>query len=365
MKRAFGCLFVLVFICIIGYIIYEKREDTKDSIETYFRQSDEKPEPEREAKPSEQEEITTEYDFSLTSINGKTYSLSDLKGKVVLIDFWATWCPPCRRAIPYLCEIFEAYRDRGLIILGIACEDIMYGMMQNFITENNIKYPILEATDEVKEKFNIQAIPSVFLFNQNGDLVFKEVGFAEENIAELKHKIVELLGLSDTIGENSSYLVTSEIFGTVDEYFKANAGERISNSQGDVICRDFNRDDIEDVAIVFQNSAESKFYLAILHKEQSGYRSTLLTELTAKPVGNPDLLSLDRELLEGDFTTPFYLSKPNPEEAHNIIWKPRWPSKEEITQFKYCFTLNYYAGHRAHYFYDGQNYWFMHYIVLY
>ncbi len=365
MKKAIGCLFILIAIAGIGYMLYLYREEVTKAIEKYRPPKPQETRPDEQEKavePEEQisEESNFQYDFILRDLEGKTYSLNDFKGKVVLLDFWATWCQPCRMAIPYLCEIYADYRDRGLIILGIACEDIMFGMMQNFIIENNIKYPILEETDEVKEKFNIQAIPALFLFNQNGNLVFKEIGFSEENITKLKRKIVELLGSPDTIIRNSSYLPTSEFFSTIDEYIEANAGKRINNSQGDIIYRDFNSDDVKDVAIVFQDSAGSKFYLAILHKEQSGYRRALLNEL-----GKPALLSIDEELTEEDFTAPFYLSKPDPEEAYNIIWKPRWPTKEEIAQFKYCFTLNYYAGYRAHYFYDGQNYWFMHYIVLY
>lgn len=191
MKRAVGCLFPLVVICIIGYIIYEKREEIKDSIETFFRQPNEKPELEREAKPSEKE-IITEYDFSLTSINGKTYSLSDLKGKVVLIDFWATWCPPCRRAIPYLCELYETYRDAGLVVLGISCDQEMEDLRE-FLSENRSSYPILLADEDVLKRFEITAIPALILFNQQGKLVHKEVGYTEEKMAELRKMIEQLL----------------------------------------------------------------------------------------------------------------------------------------------------------------------------
>ncbi|MGQ9702170.1 MAG: peroxiredoxin family protein [bacterium] len=255
MKRAFGCLFVLIFLCIIGYIIYEKRDDIKDFIETYSKQPDEKPEPEREAKPSEQEEITTEYDFSLTSINGKTYSLSDFKGKVVLIDFWATWCPPCRKAIPSIVEIFNTYKERGLVILGISCdqgpEEFIIEDLKKFISEYDISYPILLGTEEVKKKYKIEAIPTIFLFDRKGKLVHKEVGFTEEKMAELR-KMIELLLYSD---------VQVNYFGQILSY-KRISGIEDFNLQNADECYDLSYSQISDEFLSSLHSTFDKLNIA-------------------------------------------------------------------------------------------------------
>jgi len=177
-------------------MLYLYREEVKKAIEKYRPQKKQERISEKEEKafePEEQisEESNFEYDFTLKGLDGKTYSLSDFKGKIVLLDFWATWCPPCRRAIPYLCEIYKDFKDKGLVILGISLDQEIEDLKE-FLAENEIPYPILLADDNVRRLFEIEAIPTLFLFTQDGRVIYKEVGFAEENMEKLRKTIENL-----------------------------------------------------------------------------------------------------------------------------------------------------------------------------
>ena len=113
-------------------------------------------------------------DFSLSSLDGKRFQLSDLKGKVVMIDFWATWCPPCRDALPAIEKIQQQWRDRGLVVLGIS--DEASHVIQSFLTKNPISYPtLLDPDRRVHNLFgqdgNGQGIPLTVVFDRDGNFL--------------------------------------------------------------------------------------------------------------------------------------------------------------------------------------------------
>lgn len=113
-------------------------------------------------------------DFSLTDYDGKTYRLADLKGKAVMIDFWATWCAPCREAIPTLEKIHREYREKGLVVLGI--DDEPAKAIESFATKNGITYTtLLDADRKVHNLFgvdgNSQGIPMTVIFGRDGKFV--------------------------------------------------------------------------------------------------------------------------------------------------------------------------------------------------
>lgn len=133
-------------------------------------------------------------DFSLQDLNGKTVKLADLKGKAVILDFWATWCGPCRRGIPDLNTIYKEYKNKGAAIVGIALDeggkaDIVKGMKKHKLT---IDYPVLIGEGGFKDKtfaacaeaagIKIEGIPTTFILDKEGNIVSNYVGLQEKSV---------------------------------------------------------------------------------------------------------------------------------------------------------------------------------------
>ncbi|MEO0136512.1 MAG: TlpA disulfide reductase family protein [candidate division WOR-3 bacterium] len=119
-------------------------------------------------------------DFTLKSLQGEEYTLSKLKGRVVIVDFWATWCPPCRREIPHLVALYEKHKDKGLLILGVSAEDKQ--TLATFARENNINYPILLGNNEVFQRFGVHSIPHTLFIDKKGNVRKTQIGYADELI---------------------------------------------------------------------------------------------------------------------------------------------------------------------------------------
>jgi cytochrome c biogenesis protein CcmG/thiol:disulfide interchange protein DsbE len=117
-------------------------------------------------------------DFTLTSINGEEFTLSALQGKVVFVDFWATWCPPCRYSIPVLMSLYDKYQSRGFIVLGISNES--KSTLTTYRDDNNINYPILIDDQNIMQAYGVQSIPNMFIFNKQGKIAKHQVGFSPE-----------------------------------------------------------------------------------------------------------------------------------------------------------------------------------------
>lgn len=119
-------------------------------------------------------------DFNLPSVDGTEIKLSDYKGKVVILDFWATWCPPCRRGIPDLISIKKEYESKGIEIIGISLDKITRGtegQIVPFMKEYGINYPVVHGNYEVAEKFGgIRSIPTSFVIDTNGKIISRYVG---------------------------------------------------------------------------------------------------------------------------------------------------------------------------------------------
>lgn len=116
-------------------------------------------------------------DFTLTSLAGDKISLSDFKGKVVIVDFWATWCPPCRRGIPDLISLQNKYKNKVAVIgISLDRENTKAGV-PSFVKKMGINYPIAYFTDKVINDFGgVNAIPTSFIIDQEGNIVSKMVG---------------------------------------------------------------------------------------------------------------------------------------------------------------------------------------------
>jgi peroxiredoxin len=129
-------------------------------------------------------------DFRLPSVTGDEIALSDAKGKVLLIDFWATWCAPCVEEIPMLQELHRKYRDRGFEILAIAEEEAT--VLQDFVREHGIDYPNLVGTADVASAYHVLGLPSAFLVDREGRIVERWQGPKPAKV--LEEKIQGLLG---------------------------------------------------------------------------------------------------------------------------------------------------------------------------
>jgi peroxiredoxin len=113
-------------------------------------------------------------DFTLTDLQGKAWTLQNLKGKVVLVNFWATWCPPCRKEMPDLDALYQKFKDRGLIVLAISDEDA--AKVRSYIQEHKVSYPILlDPGRKVNEEFQVEGIPKSFVYDCNGKLAAQAI----------------------------------------------------------------------------------------------------------------------------------------------------------------------------------------------
>ena len=113
-------------------------------------------------------------DFILTDLQGKSWHLRDLKGKVVLVNFWATWCPPCRKEMPDLQALADKYKDQGFLVLSISDEEA--SKVSPFITERNIRYAVLlDPGGKVHGEFVVEGIPKSFVYDREGKLVSESI----------------------------------------------------------------------------------------------------------------------------------------------------------------------------------------------
>lgn len=130
-------------------------------------------------------------DFTLVGIDGVEYTLSAQKGNVVLVDFWATWCPPCRVEIPHLKELHKKYSEKGLVVWGVGLDE--EGKLRAFAEEQAISYPILVGDESIGQDYGVQGIPTTFLFDKQNRIAFKHVGFSQGMEEQFENEIEQLL----------------------------------------------------------------------------------------------------------------------------------------------------------------------------
>ena len=121
-------------------------------------------------------------DFSLKTTTGKTIKLSDYKNKVVIVDFWATWCPPCRKGIPDLISLQKEF-GKDLVVIGISVDQDSKMEVPMFMQKHGINYPVVYATESVVSKYGgISGIPTSFIIDQNGVIVDSHVGLVDKSV---------------------------------------------------------------------------------------------------------------------------------------------------------------------------------------
>ena len=115
-------------------------------------------------------------DFTLESLTGEKITLSDFTGHVVVLNFWATWCPPCRAEIPDFQAAWDKYKDNGVVFLGVSI-DQNKSDVESYIKDSGVTYTILlDLTNQVAGLYGISAIPTTFILDVDGSVLFSQVG---------------------------------------------------------------------------------------------------------------------------------------------------------------------------------------------
>src|SRR5271157_424125 len=116
-------------------------------------------------------------DFSLQSLDGKTMRLSDFRGKAVLLNFWATWCGPCKIEMPWFVDFQNQYGSQGLQIVGVAMDDASKEDIGKFAKDLGVNYPILIGKESVGDQYGgVPALPETFLIGRDGKIIDKIIG---------------------------------------------------------------------------------------------------------------------------------------------------------------------------------------------
>jgi cytochrome c biogenesis protein CcmG/thiol:disulfide interchange protein DsbE len=134
-------------------------------------------------------------DFILADARGERLRLADYKGKVVLLNFWATWCGPCKAEIPWFIEFQKQYQAKGFTVLGVSLDEDGWKVINPFVAEQKINYPILLGNEEVNQRYGgIEALPTTLLIGRDGKVAYLHAGLVSKS--EYEKEILQLLGSS-------------------------------------------------------------------------------------------------------------------------------------------------------------------------
>lgn len=130
--------------------------------------------------------------FTLQDASGNTVKLSDYKGKVVLLDFWATWCGPCKIEIPWFMEFQRKYKDRGFTVIGVSMDEGGWQVVKPFAEEFKMNYPVVLGSDETASAFGgVEVLPTTFIIDKQGRIVATHQGLTGKD--EMEKSIEDLL----------------------------------------------------------------------------------------------------------------------------------------------------------------------------
>ena len=145
---------------------------------------------------SHAEELQTAPDFKLKDLTGNNIFMKQLRGNTVLLNFWATWCPYCRKSIPELVDLQKRYKNRGLVVLGISTESRRQANDKTLIAFKNeykINYSILRADKDIRQKYfhnRRMGLPTTFVINSDGKIAYVHVGFRLGVLEKMIEKVL-------------------------------------------------------------------------------------------------------------------------------------------------------------------------------
>lgn len=140
--------------------------------------------------------------FTLQDLQGHNVSLTDFRGKAVLVNFWATWCGPCKVEIPWLVELQKQYGPQGFEIIGVALDDSGHDAIQKFVKDMGMNYLVLQGKDEVGDEYGDVGLPTSYYIDRNGKIIDSTAGLVSKS--EIEENIKKSLGESSTASQTQS-----------------------------------------------------------------------------------------------------------------------------------------------------------------
>jgi peroxiredoxin len=136
-------------------------------------------------------------DFNLKDSDGKPVKLSDYKGKVVLLNFWATWCGPCKIEIPWFMDFEQTYKDKDFAVLGVSLDEDGWDAVKPYIQQKKINYRVMIGTEQVAQMYGeVDSLPTTFMIDREGRVAAVHIGLVSKS--DYTHDILDLLGAPKT-----------------------------------------------------------------------------------------------------------------------------------------------------------------------
>ena len=176
MKRN-AIVMVVVILTVTGMLVMARHMANKDSVGLA---------PEAKALGADVHGVMAP-DFALVSLsdpNGKTTKLSDYRGKAVVLNFWATWCDPCKVEMPWFIDLQKKYADQGLQFVGVAQDDAGKDAIMKFAKDMGVNYPILQGKNSVGDAYGAVGLPTTVYIGRDGKIIEKVVGLVSKSEVE-------------------------------------------------------------------------------------------------------------------------------------------------------------------------------------
>jgi thiol-disulfide isomerase/thioredoxin len=163
---------------------------------------------------------------------GKKHKLADYKGKIVVMDFWATWCPPCKRAMPGLQKLHEEYKDQGVVVLGMNFAEKSGGDPVGYMKQQKFTYGLMLSSEEVAKAYGVSGIPAFFVVGPDGKVIHRAVGYSTENERQLEEVIKANLDKVQLDGRDAKPKKEGEKGASKDEKQPAGSGTTAPSRDG-------------------------------------------------------------------------------------------------------------------------------------